>query len=189
MTEKFDHKYVKFAKSLDSKINDTGGFENTYLYRGISDDTIPEVIKFSSGVLVNKAYTSTTKLLDVAKKYVSDKGCCILMFTIPSNIKYAELPDQDWEHEVLLERNTQFVIDIEASNHPIYIATLSKWEPPKPIEDVKTFVKSVADILREKCQELGKDKFYELRKAEYLKDHELDDAEFLAESDVDDYCK
>lgn len=194
MSDNPNEKYTKLIQNLDNKIQNTGNYTNTYLYRGISGGIIPAIMELTSGVLVNKAYTSTTKNLDTAKKFVSDDGCCILMFTIPEDIKYLEMPNQNWEQEILLQRNTQFIIDIQNSKHPIYKATLTKWNPPHTQTDSKekNIIKTIADIMSEECKKLGKENFYKKRLKTWIEnldeDESLFEAELYASDDVDKYC-
>ena len=159
------------------------GDGTTLFYRAFSNDIIPIIISYSSGVLVNKSYNSCTNI-DKAKEFVSNE-CCILMFTIPSDIKYHKFNDQT-EGEVLVERNTQFIIKENNSTHPIYNAILTKWEHPTITENTSN-VRDISKALANECTQLGRDAFYEKRKAYYMEDDDEESAEFLA--DAEEYCK
>ena len=140
---------VKMVNEIDRYMihNNT---ENTIYYRGIATDI--NDINNNGGVIVNKAYTSCSNSIDEAKKYMDDseKGCCVIVFKIPPDIKTHIFENQQ-EGEVLIERNTQFVIDINNSRPPLYNAVLSKWTyRPVPIVDI-----SIMNMLHDFLTELN----------------------------------
>lgn len=182
---------VRQILEIDSRMTNTGEFNNVLLYRGFSGGFIPMAIEFSSGVIVNKAYSSSSTTLDTAKKFVSDDGCCVIVFKLPNNIKYHKFVI-DYEQEVLIERDTQFVIDLKSSKHPIYYATLSKWYPPSQniIEsEMKHLITSLRDVLTQRCNKIGEANFKQERMQKYIDEGEPEDeAEELADIDVLEYC-
>ena len=65
----------------------------------------------TQGILVNKAYSSCSSDINQSFKFSGDE-CCIIVFTIPNDINYFEyksLGINDYEQEILIQRNTQFV--------------------------------------------------------------------------------
>lgn len=187
-----DDEVVKIIKELDSyMILHQEEEDKRYFFRGIGSGVIPIALEYSSGILVNKSYSSCTFILDKAMEFTSDDKCCILQFTIPSDIKYHKFIDQR-EGEILLERNTQFIIDVDNSKHPVYSAILTKYIPPI-IDDTSTgkeLAEALAETLSEECTRIGKEPFYEKRKTYYSSDDEIDefDAELFADADVEKYC-
>lgn len=182
---------VRYIKDIDSNMSNNGELNNLILYRGIGNGVIPAVISGSSGVLVNKAYTSCSFKLNVAKGFLDeDDECCILVFTIPANIKYYIYKDDNDEKEVLIQRNTQFTINLSNSQPPIYNANLSLWEPPAIKENIpKSLIQGLAGVLSNRCQEIGTDEFRKERTQKYIDEGEdEEDAEFLADIDVNDNC-
>lgn len=137
-------------------------------YRGIADPLIPMSIKYGSNVLVNRAYTSSTTDLDIIKSYVNQDGCCILKFLIPANIQtyIYRYSGAYTEKEVLIQRDTQFVINLELSTHPIYYAELRSYHPPI--------------ILKPSIEEINKK-----NREEYIKNLMEDEDEFATSSDED----
>ena len=144
-----NHEIVKMVNEIDSQMTFNETINDIIYYRGISTD-IKYTIDNNDGVIINKAYTSCSNSIDEAKKYMNDSnnGCCILVFKIPLDIKTYIFENQK-EGEVLIERNTQFVIDTENSRHPIYSAILSKWTyNPSPNLDIDT-VNTLHDFFTE----------------------------------------
>lgn len=182
---------VRYINEIDSNMTNNGELNNVVLYRGIGNGVIPAVISGSSGILVNKAYTSCSFRMDIAKNFLEeDDECCVLVFSIPSNVKYYIYKDDNDEQEVLIQRNTQFTIDITNSQPPVYNAYLSLWSPPVIEENMSTkLLQGLADVLTTRCQEIGPDKFRQERIQKYIEEGEdEDDAEFLADVDVSDNC-
>ena len=58
-----DEKIIKIIKELDLNMVDHGD-DTTLFYRGFSGGIIPMIIEVSSGVLVNKSYSSCTSIID-----------------------------------------------------------------------------------------------------------------------------
>jgi hypothetical protein len=192
-----DDEVVKIIKELDSYMKIYPEEEpNKYFFRGIGSGVIPIVLEYSSGILVNKSYSSCTYILDKAMEFTSDK-CCILQFTIPHDIKYHKFIDQR-EGEILLERDTQFIIDTQNSTHPVYSAILTKYISPiiDNTSTEKELAEALANTLTQECTQIGKTQFYEKRMRYYLEDDDEidddeideDDAAFFASIDVKNYC-
>ena len=144
-----NEKEVIYINKLDNIINTTTGY-NSYLYRGIPNSIIEEY-KIKSKIkqenklnIINNAYTSSSTDLVKATEF-SDVGGVIIVFNIPSGIKYHEMNNKG-EGEILIQRGTKFtnineininkIINdrsiletIEAKNLIFYEATLKKHEP------------------------------------------------------------
>lgn len=187
---------VRQILEIDSHMSNNGELRNTLLYKGMSGGFIPMSIEASSGVIINKSYVSSSLTLDSANEFVSDDGCCVICFTIPDNIKYykygIEVNKKDREQEILIERNTQFVINVEESNYPVYYATLSKWVPPQTNDEssgMSYLTNNLSVMLSKRCSEIGEEEFYSERKKVYISEGEPeDDAHDLAEADAMLYC-
>lgn len=63
---------VRYIQKIDSNMTNDGTLSNIVLYRGIDNDVIPNAINNSSGVLVNKSYSSCSYSLQVAKNFLDD---------------------------------------------------------------------------------------------------------------------
>ena len=138
---------VRDIVNIDSMMYNDGKLNKRWMYRGFSKGLIPVVLEVSDGVIVNKSYSSSTFLLDNAKKFIdTETGCCVLMFVIPSDIKYYEYKGDNNETEVLIQRNTQFIIDRENSTDLVYVAVLRKWEEPN-IPDIKQIDRKMIEAL------------------------------------------
>lgn len=144
-----NEKEVIYINKLDNIINTTRGYNN-YLYRGIPNSIIEEY-KIKSRVkqeeklnIINNAYTSSSTDIIKATDF-SDVDGVIMIFKIPSGIKYHEMNNKG-EGEILIQRGTKFtnineininkIINnrsiletIEAKNLIFYEATLKKHEP------------------------------------------------------------
>jgi len=138
-----DGKYKKYEKIKKHISNIDSLFKNEnykyndkkILYRGFSPYYGKETKTDEYG------YGSTTKNIDVALSFTS-QNCCILEFYLPENVKGIDMSktnisndsyEEDYEEEVLLERNIQFTnikkIGIKSSgakNVEIYAATVQK---------------------------------------------------------------
>jgi hypothetical protein len=127
---------------------------NHLFFRGIDGGFIPNAVRYSSGVIVNKGFTSCTMNKDVTKAFIDEHKCCVLMFYIPENIKtyIYKYKGNFSEAEILLQRNTQFTIIMEKSEHPCYFAELSIYTPPIYIKH-RSDVLSIIDELRKKTIE------------------------------------
>lgn len=143
-----DKKYKNYEKIKKHILNIDNLFKITkyqyndkqILYRGFSPYYGKETKTDEYG------YVSTTKNIDVALSFAS-QNCCILEFYLPENVKGIDmskankskdsyLEEEDYEEEVLLERNIQFTnirkIGIKSSgtkNVEIYAATVQKIVP------------------------------------------------------------
>jgi hypothetical protein len=105
---------------LDSfiKLSNKFGDGKTIYYRGI---TPPTLIVLQSCMENNKnvkdgkldfelslndiGFSSITTDINIAKNFTKDYNCCILMFTIPKNIRYGDYSSKTHEKELILERN------------------------------------------------------------------------------------
>ena len=118
-------------RSLDSKLKTSKA--PIKVYRGIPMTMFNSIMK-QTGVLVNKAYTSSSLSIEVAQNF----GKVVLEFTIPVGIKsYVFGNDEDDELEVLIERNTQLVnyrITRQNNLHTYVTADLVKYAQPTALE-------------------------------------------------------
>lgn len=96
---------VKDIINIDSVMHNDGSLKGKVLYRGIHGIIIEE-----QGVLINKAYSSSSTNIDVALNFVEGQ-CCIIAFEIPPEVKFFKYEDigRPDEKEILIHRNTQFV--------------------------------------------------------------------------------
>jgi hypothetical protein len=189
-------------REIDSIMRNDGSLEETMLYRGYSNGFIPTMLR-QSNVITSKSYNSSTSDINVAKKsFTSDDGCCIIMFKIPYNIKYYIYPQtigKYTEREILIQRNVQFVIDIQNSSHPVYIAELQLWNPPiiHDQENVFEGVKQISKValklnyetlVNKYGDDTAKDMFIKNRIKYYMDEDDMDEdeADFLATDDFDD---
>lgn len=124
-------KTVRYIRQIDSKLK-YNNLKNEIFYRGMSGPLIPLLLKNGSNIIVNTAYTSSTLSMETTKSFTDEDGCCILIFKIPDSIKthIYEYKGNYTESEVLIQRNTQFIIDTKKSMHPIYHAELKLYTPP-----------------------------------------------------------
>lgn len=126
---------VKHINNIDSMMSFKDHGDKVF-YRGIGSTLIPETLNSGSNVIINRGYSSSTDDRKITKSYTDNYGCCLLIFTIPKNIKTFEYKYKKGgysESEVLIQRNTQFIIDEKSSSHPIYLARLALYNPPPPI--------------------------------------------------------
>lgn len=144
-----NEKEVIYINKLDNIINTTRGY-NSYLYRGIPNSIIEEYniksrVKQEEKLnIINNAYTSSSTDLVKATEF-SDVGGVIIVFNIPSDIKYHEMNNKG-EGEILIQRGTKFTNINEININKIikdrsiletigpkklifYEATLKKHEP------------------------------------------------------------
>lgn len=165
------------------------------LFRGIAGAFIPEAVKQTSGIIVNKAYTSASMSQETVKSFTDVYGCCVIVFVPSPNLKsiIVEYSGEYTESEIIFERNTQFVIDIKKSKHPLYVARLEKWDPPKLTEWEEKAQEKISQAVKNKNKEtllslyneVGEKRFLELRKQVYVDEGEdSDDAEDLAEMEL-----
>lgn len=107
---------AKHIQNIDSQMKK--GSE-IVLFRGVKG--LNNFLQFfdeekSSPVLVELAFCSASKDINVTPNFVDRDGCCVLSFTLPSNIKRYDFKDKKYESEVLIERNIQFILE---SDEPI----------------------------------------------------------------------
>ena len=191
---------VRDIVNIDRMMSNDGKLDGRVMYRGFSKGFIPMALETSGGVIVNKAYSSVTFSLDDAKKFVdTETGCCVLVFVIPRGMKYYEYPEDKNESEVLVQRNTQFIIDVANSKFPVYKARLVHWEEPAIVvsdELDSKLVSVLSDTLVARCAEVGEENFREERYSKYLSDSDDPDEDFnqeMARDDADEdvlkYCR
>jgi hypothetical protein len=156
--------------SNETSVNKMTIPNGTVLYRGLN--MIMEGLDKTS-ILVNKGFSSCTTDLNVTRSFVNTTEpvgdyCCIVAFTLPSDIKYYVYPDDDKknrEREVLLERNTQFsmfekITDYRVPGYEYYSCILSKYKPPVITkEDIKKR-DEIADIQKAELEQFMKDQQY-----------------------------
>jgi hypothetical protein len=110
---------------------------NTYtktVFRGIPLEMFTTMKQ--QGFIVNKAYTSCAWNIEVAKDY----GPIILCFQIPSTLNTYSFAKDDYEKEIIIERNTMFMgmHHIRKEKEYTYIdVALTKYIPPKPTLPLK----------------------------------------------------
>lgn len=119
------------------------------VYRGISGDFYKS-IKLT-GCIVNKSYTSSTTSKDTAIAFSQgDSTGVVLVFTIPPGIRIHTYSSSD-EHEILIERNTQFINFVERydkENDILFVETvLTKYTLPI-ITNTKVIEKSRSNSLQ-----------------------------------------
>ena len=136
----------------------------TVLYRGLN--MIMDGL-YKTSIIVNKGFSSCTTDLNVTRSFVNTTEpvgdyCCIVAFTLPSDIKYYVYPDddkKDREREVLLERNTQFsmfekITDYRVHGYEYYSCILSKYTPPVITKEEirkRDEIKKTNDLLRQQA--------------------------------------
>lgn len=96
---------IRDILNIDSVMKNDNSMKNKLLYRGVHGLTIQ-----NEGVLVNKAYSSSSTDIDVSMDFI-EGNCCIIAFEIPSEITFFpfNILGRDNESEYLINRNTQFV--------------------------------------------------------------------------------
>lgn len=190
-----DYPLAKHIKNIDRQMK--YNIFDKPLFRGIPGAFIPEAIKQTSGIIVNKGFTSSSMSKDVMKSFTDSHGCCIIVFAPPKDVKSVimEYTGNYSEAEILFERNTQFVIDKEKSKHPLYVATLKKWNPPNISESEQKNAEILAQAvlqtgiskLKKLYKDVGEERFLELRKQHYKDEGDDSDiAEDMAEADLMD---
>lgn len=142
-------------QTIDQTVHQSRGHKKLHAFRGISQKRYQSAL--SMGTLVNKAYTSTSLELEHAKKF----GTVILRFTIPPEIG-AHVMENQYEAEVLIERNTQFVSFEEKGTHDgalLVDCTLAKYTPPsiKDLQNMKDMVSKHRQEFMSKLDELDED--------------------------------
>lgn len=108
----------------------------TTFYRGIPWSIYIEMKK--QNMLINKSYTSSTRSIDVAYRFTDQNKDpsknIILQFNIPTTIYIYDYQNSHQEDEVLIERNTQFIIPSQEEEKPmqkyrIIPTMLEKYQP------------------------------------------------------------
>lgn len=177
---------IKFIKILDSEINSTintnVALRDVELYRGIPKIFITNALQ-NYNIINNLAYTSCSKSFDIAKKFWdTEERCCIIKFILPDDIKFLELAKKN-EEEILIQRNTMFIIDIDASKgKPYYVAQLVKLN----LEGLNSKQINTKKIENDFFKQISKNKsinsYYKDRLQMYIKEGEDDNtAKMLAD--------
>jgi hypothetical protein len=103
-------------KNIDSKMKE--GKRDMVLYRGIP--RLDKFLKYYSDIdeekfgvprIIELAFSSASRNIDVTSKFVDMQGCCIMAFTLPKEIKRYDFADTKYEDEVLIERSVQYIIE------------------------------------------------------------------------------
>ena len=103
-------------KNIDSKMKE--GKRDMVLYRGIP--RLDKFLKYYSEIdeekfgvprIIELAFSSASRNIDVTSKFVDMQGCCIMAFTLPKEIKRYDFADTKYEDEVLIERSVQYIIE------------------------------------------------------------------------------
>ena len=127
------------------------------VYRGLDADHVKQLR--ADGVTVNKSFTSVSTDINVAKT----AGKTILAFTIPLGMKihnYSTSSHKDYEREILIERNTQFVgcrTEQLKDGYTLIHTTIAKWSLPKKKDVGQEFANSnqnALDAMRNKLEDL-----------------------------------
>lgn len=157
---------VKHIKNID-RIMKNNNLKNVIVYRGIKMSLLLNLKNMSSNVLVNKGYTSSS--LDIEKSKMFTDENCILRFIIPNNLKThiyeykKNISENLNEKEILIQRNTQFVInDMEdIKENKIYDAVLSNYIPPKSIRNLNNLEKLKNEMMQKMLEEDFSDSDFE----------------------------
>lgn len=111
------------------------------VYRGIPNILYESAVQ--TGIIVNKAFTSTSRQIEQAEKF----GSVILRIRVPEHIGRHTFPNAK-EEEVLLERNTlcdTFThVGTSPQGMPIVQCELKKYTPPKS-DDITKIKKQMKD--------------------------------------------
>jgi hypothetical protein len=115
-TKRFNDITVKYISkiicSIDKQLTPSIDTDTIY-YRGIPMNIYNSIKSLPDKIMTNKAYTSCTKNINVAKDFAGKKGA-VIYFKIPDNIKIYTYKDRngkkDDEEETLIQRNTQFIL-------------------------------------------------------------------------------
>jgi hypothetical protein len=133
---------LEHISNIDKLLNQSG-FKGI-LYRAIQGNTI-----------IEKAYSSTTPDLDVARQFTDYDKCCVVSFKLPNDIKYHYF-EHKIEPELLLQRSLQYY---NITEHPhirhLYTANVRKYEPPKV--DQKSVEKMRAELMAKMLLEEDED--------------------------------
>ncbi len=179
---------VQHVKNIDSAMRNDGKLSGHTLYRGIAGSLIPKSVESNSGVIVSTGYSSCSTDFSVAKQSFTDaRKCCVLVFKIPSNIDYYGYTYEKTkakalrEHEVLLQRNIQFVDITETGTRNVYTCVLKKYTHPT----ITNKEEKQLQEMRDQFSKRQKTKTLEDLIAEYMAEGEDEEsATFLAEDDL-----
>ena len=149
---------VKHIKNID-KIMNNNNLNNVIVYRGINIGLLLNLKNIGSNVLVNKGYTSSS--LDIGKSKMFAYENCILRFVIPNKLKtyiykYKKNVSENLnEKEILIQRNTQFVINNMDDIKPnkIYDAVLSNYTPPKSVQNLNNLERLKNEMMQKMLEE------------------------------------
>ena len=178
---------VQHVKNIDSAMRNNGKLSGHTLYRGIAGQLIPKSQE-NSGVIVSTGYSSCTTDFSIAKSSFTDaRKCCVLVFKIPPNIDYYGYTYEKTkakalrEHEVLLQRNIQFVDITETGTRNVYTCVLKKYTHPTITNKEEKQIQE----MRDQFSKRQKTKTLEELIAEYMAEGEDEEsATFLAEDDL-----
>lgn len=119
---------LKHIQNIDNAMK-SHNYSKLILYRGITGIEG----KYPGDTITHTNYLSTSLFRESAAKFM-DK-CCIVYFYLPSTMKIHEYKDKQTaknvEGEILVERNTQFIIKEVIDN--TYFAELVHYTPPTKI--------------------------------------------------------
>ena len=149
---------VKHIKNIDKEMKNNN-LKNVIVYRGINMSLLLNLKNMGSNVLVNKGYTSSS--LDIEKSKMFTDENCILRFIIPNNLKTyiyeykKNISENLNEKEILIQRNTQFVINNmeDIKENKIYDAVLSNYIPPKSIQNLNNLEKLKNEMMQKMLEE------------------------------------
>lgn len=149
---------VKHIKNIDKAMKNNN-LKNVIVYRGINMSLLVNLKNMGSNVLVNKGYTSSS--LDIEKSKMFTDENCILRFIIPNNLKThiyeykKNISENLNEKEILIQRNTQFVINNmeDIKENKIYDAVLSNYIPPKSIQNLNNLEKLKNEMMQKMLEE------------------------------------
>ena len=152
---------LKIINNIDSdmRFNNTG-----QLYRGVARKTIN-----SSGSYVERGYSSSSPDADTAQKFASE-DCCMLLFTIPSNIRSIIIDKDVTEPEVVVDRNMEFYninfakfyINKKGLTTKLFTCAIRTWKMPSVEEQLRSerereaFIKSQGGLTKAEQEEYRK---------------------------------
>ena len=151
--EKIEESDKRHIENIDSVMVEG---ESMILHRGIKD--CAELLgKIKGNILIDKGFTSASKKESRAENFAYDKKLydkklfgCIITFKLPPNIKRYEYRGDELEKEVLIQRNTMLMLEMEKEtrkNGFRYIpATIRVFDPRKTEEEKKDLEEVVQEI-------------------------------------------
>ena len=174
-------KTCQHIKKIDQNLI-SKDLSNKFFYRGIPGNLIPSLAD-SGRPLVNLGYvSSSTNYNTVKESYTNEDKCCIIMFTPDSEIKnytynYDNIrPDSKLiEHEVLFQRNTQFIFQGKHDTLPnVYTALLQPYNPVKLTNEIKKRIENMENHRKQQMQAIidggsDSDDFFKFRNKKYRK--------------------